>query len=350
MSSEKTEEPTPRRLKTARSRGDLPVAAAVTQTAAMLGAVLLLPAAAGAAVESFSLMLQGALTGQLQSSWQPALQLLWLGVPFMSAAALLALVAGLVQTGGVVAPSKLTPKLEHLDPIAGVKNLFTLERAFQAVRALLGALVVGWLCWLLLRAHAQSVVNTLGDVRSAARLAAELAMQLVWLALGVGSVFAAIDWVVARRAWLKRNRMSKHEIQREFREAEGDPHQKQERRRAHQEMLQSASLTALKEASVLIINPTHFATALRYDRERDEAPSVVAQGRGDFARQLIEAARAYNIPIVRDVPVARALSQLQLGDEIPEELYEAVAEILRELWQSRQPDASDAAAGDDADP
>ena len=95
-----------------------------------------------------------------------------------------------------------------------------------------------------------------------------------------------------------------------------------------------ATLGALKTASVVIVNPTHLATALKYaDEEEQTAPAVVAQGQGEMAKLIVEAARAYGVPIVRDVPVARALNELEVGDEIPEALYEAVAEILREIWQ-----------------
>jgi len=84
----------------------------------------------------------------------------------------------------------------------------------------------------------------------------------------------------------------------------------------------------------VIVNPTHLATALKYSEEQELAPSVVAQGQGEMAKLIIEAARAYGVPVVRDVPVARALNELEVGDEIPEILYEAVAEILREIWQA----------------
>ena len=83
--------------------------------------------------------------------------------------------------------------------------------------------------------------------------------------------------------------------------------------------------------TVVIVNPTHLATALRYDESEDTAPKVVSQGAGDLARKIIEAAHAYGVPVVRDVPVARALAELELGDEIPEALYEAVAEVLHEV-------------------
>jgi flagellar biosynthesis protein FlhB len=95
-------------------------------------------------------------------------------------------------------------------------------------------------------------------------------------------------------------------------------------------MLQSATLHAVKNATVVVINPTHFATALFYDDEETDAPRVVASGRDVLAQQIIDAARAYGVPVVRDVPVAQALYQLEVGEEIPEVLYEAVAEILRQ--------------------
>jgi flagellar biosynthesis protein FlhB len=132
---------------------------------------------------------------------------------------------------------------------------------------------------------------------------------------------------------MKRLRMSKDEVKREYKESEGDPQLKAARERAHHEMLASATVANVKNATVVVINPTHIACALRYDEEEgDDAPLVVAVGEGDLARQIVEAAHAYGVPVLRDVPLARALVELVPGDRIPEELYEAVAEILREAW------------------
>lgn len=102
------------------------------------------------------------------------------------------------------------------------------------------------------------------------------------------------------------------------------------------EMLTAATIQAVREATVVIVNPQHLATALRYVDGEDEAPKVVANGEGDIAKRIQDAARAWGIPIVRDVPVARALRELEAGDEIPEALYEAVAEILREVWEAEE--------------
>jgi FlhB-like protein len=170
-------------------------------------------------------------------------------------------------------------------------------------------------------------------VRAAAVLASSIALRVAWFAAAIGLSLGLVDLLLTRRAWFNRQRMTKHEIKREYRESEGDPAVKAARRRAHQEALTGASLAALKNASVVIVNPTHLAIALKYSEEEDSAPSVVAQGQGEMAKLIVEAARAYGVPIVRDVPVARALNELEVGDDIPEALYEAVAEILREIWQ-----------------
>jgi FlhB-like protein len=158
-----------------------------------------------------------------------------------------------------------------------------------------------------------------------------LGKRLGWAAALIGLGLALVDLLVVQRAWRKRHRMSKDEVRREYREAEGDPEVRAQRKRAHQEALAGTIVNAVKEATVVIVNPTHLASALRYVEDEDQAPKLVAQGQGELARRIVEAARAYGIPCVEDVPIARALSELEIGDEIPEALYEAVAEILREV-------------------
>jgi FlhB-like protein len=284
-----------------------------------------------AAHQLFQQQLREALSGTLATAPELAVTLLAATVPLLAIAGAAALIVGLAQTGGTVSVARLAPTLSNLDPIGGLRKLFSAERLLATLRALGVALLVGFFVYRELRGAAGSLVATQGEPRVAAQLCAELTLNLLWSAVAVSLAFAALDVWVTRHSWRKRNRMTKDEVKREHREAEGDPQIKQERKRAHQELLNSAQLHALKDAHVLIVNPTHLAMALRYDPDRDRAPSVVAQGQGAFAERLIEAARAYGVPIVRDIPVAHALKELELGEEIPEDLYEAVAEILREL-------------------
>jgi flagellar biosynthesis protein FlhB len=333
MSSEKTEQPTPRRLRKARETGDVPVSAALNQTAALAAAVVLLPTAVQMTFEGFRRSITVALEGQAPVAWDSLRWVLTVTTPLLLSAAVAAAAFGVAQTGGLVAPKRLVPKFETLDPVSGLQKLLSADRVFQVLRALVTAGLLAWLCFDFLRDHAPSLVATTGDAGQAASLAGLLVGRLLWIALGISCAMAAIDVALTRRSWLKRNRMSKDEVKLEYRESEGDPALKQERKRAHQEMLDNASVLALRNASVLIVNPTHLATALRYDADGEGAPAVVAQGEGAFAQRLITAARAYGVSVVRDIPVARALRELRVGDEIPEELYEAVAEILKELWE-----------------
>ena len=257
--------------------------------------------------------------------------MLVLSAPIVLAAALGAAAAGLVQTQGAISASRLAVRFDRLDPVEGVKNLFRSERLFAVLRALVLALLVALFSWSVFRGHAADFAASVGNERAVVPVVLALGRKLAWTAALAALALGALDVALTLRAWRERHKMSKDEVRREHREAEGDPQVKAQRRRAHQEALTGSMLNAVKDATVVIVNPTHLANALRYREDEDEAPRVVAQGKGELARRIVEAARAYGVPCVVDVPVARALSELETGDEIPEVLYEAVAEILREL-------------------
>lgn len=329
--SDKTEQPSPRRLKKAREEGDSAVSAPLGQSVGFLVVVVLLPGlilaltvGAGAALRSAIVSGEADTTG---AAW------LWVSLcaPLLGAAGAASALLGFLQTGGAFTASRFAPDFSRVDPFNGIKGLFTLERAFSLARSLVAALAVGWLGWSLLRDHLGDMANTAGRAEAVAAASWLLGRRLLWGVALVGLVLGGVDYFFVRRAWLARHRMSKDEVKREHRESEGDPEVRAARRRAHQEALAGSMIAAVKDATVLLVNPTHLATALRYQVDEDEAPTVVAHGEGDLARRLIEAAHAYNVPVIRDVPLAHALRELQLGEQIPEGLYEAVAEVLREL-------------------
>jgi len=329
--SDKTEQPTPRRLKKAREQGDSAVSATLGQAVGFVTVLLLLPALLLALGAGAGAALRDAIAGGAADPWGAARLWVSLSAPVLGASALTGAVLGLVQTGGAFTASRFAPDFSRVDPFRGLKGLFSAERAFSLVRALFASLAVGWLAYQGLRDHLADVAATLGRHEAVATTAWLLGRRLLWGAGLVGLALGAVDYFFVRRAWLARHRMTKDEVRREHREAEGDPEVKAARRRAHQEALAGSMIAAVKDATVLIVNPTHLATALRYREDEDEAPEVIAHGEGDLARRLIEAAHAYNVPVVRDVPVAHALRELALGEQIPEALYEAVAEVLREL-------------------
>lgn len=329
--SDKTEPPTPRRLKKAREQGDSAVSAALGQSVGFLVVLALLPALGVALTLSAGAALREAITSGEAHPSRAAWLWLSLSAPVLGASALVSAALGFVQTGGAFTAARFSPDFARLDPLNGLKGLVSVERWFSLARSLLASVAVGWLGWVVLRDHGGDLANTVGRAEAVAATAWLLGRRLLWGAALVSLLLGATDYLFVRRAWLKRHRMTKDEVKREHRESEGDPEVKAARRRAHQEALAGSMIAAVKDATVLIVNPTHLATALRYQESEDEAPTVVAHGEGDLAQRLIEAAHAYNVPVVRDVPVARALRELQLGEPIPEALYEAVAEVLREL-------------------
>ncbi|MCC6217417.1 MAG: EscU/YscU/HrcU family type III secretion system export apparatus switch protein [Polyangiaceae bacterium] len=329
--TERTEEPTPSRLRRAQREGDVAVSAPLAQAAGFVVAVALLPAATDALAARLGHRIPAAIAGAVATPAELATDVLALSVPLVAAVALAAGAVQGVQAGGVFAIGRVAPDPSRLDPVRGLRGLVSSQRLFTLARAAAGAAFVGWVAVRVATTELGSAANAVGDARSAAPVAAAVIGRVATWAAVVGLALGAVDLLLVRRAWLARLRMTKTEVARDHQESEGDPELKAARKRAHQELLASVSVAAVREATVLIVNPTHLATALAWDEERDEAPRVLAQGDGDLARRMIEAAHQWGVPVVRDIPVARALAELAVGDEIPEALYEAVAEILRDL-------------------
>jgi type III secretion protein U len=334
---DKTEAPTARRLRKAREEGDSGVSPYAAQAVAFLVAVTLAPAAVSALASRSGDDLRNAMgrSSAVREAMQfdPAelgFTVAALAVPILIVAAVTAAVAQALQTGGVVASKRLAPNLDRLNPVAGIQALFSTTRLFAVLRALIAAAVVGWLTWQSLSSHVVDFAQTAGRARWVGTVVREVAGSLArWVAL-IGLALGALDLVVTRRAWLRKLRMSKEEVRREYRETEGDPQLKAARERAHRELLTQADIANVRAASVVVVNPSHLACALRYDETRcDDAPLVVATGEGGLAARIIQAAHDYAVPVVRDAPLARALVELVPGQVIPEALYEAVAEILR---------------------
>lgn len=345
--SDKTEEATPKRIRKAQEEGDSPLSTFASQAVAFVCAVAIAPSAIAALVSQAGSDLRTAIRHAADVS--PAINfdvssvassILILSAPILAASGVAGAVTSVVQTGGVISTKKLTPNLGKLNPITGFKQLFSVQRLVSVLRSALFAGAVVFIVYGALKANAAQIARVAGRVDAAAVVAAAVAAEVAKKAAVVGLFLAALDVVVTRRAWRKRLMMSKDEVKREHKESEGDPQQRAARERAHHELLASATVGNVRKASVVIVNPAHIACALRYDeKDGDAAPVLVASGHGELAKRIVEAAHQYGVPVLRDIPLARALVELEIGDEIPEALYEAVAEILREAWEDHPPDA-----------
>jgi flagellar biosynthesis protein FlhB len=342
--SDKTEAPTPRRLRKAREDGDSGASSHAAQAVAFVAAVAVVPAALRALTTYASDDLRSVIALAARSGVETerlavgfdagafAFRVLAIVLPGLAAVGLAGGVAQLVQTGGTFASKRLAPSLDRLNPATGVVGLVSGARLFAVARALLATAAIGALAYVDLGDRVVDLARVAGRPAWTRVVIADVAGRFAWHAALAGLAIGLVDAILTRRTWLGRLRMTKDEVKREHKDAEGDPAMRAARHRAYQELMAQAAIASVRTASVVVVNPTHLACALRYDeRGGDEAPVVVASGEGDLAARIAQAAREWGIPVVQDVPLARALLELGVGDAIPEALYEAVAEILREL-------------------
>ncbi len=339
---EPTEPPSEKRLRDARKRGDVPRSRELTATAVFVAAAAAFALGFDGLVGRLQALLANGLRGAAGPTFpapaaaleQGATALALAIAPVLLAGVGAALLAGIAQTGPVFAWHGLKPDLGRLSPARNLPRIAGREAWVELARSLVKLVGIGAVGVTALRDKLPAVLGSAG--RPPLETFAAVADAAATLAVRVGIllvVIAAADLLYQRRAYLKRMRMTRLEVQREQKESEGDPHHKAERRRVHQEILAHELLEGVANADCVIINPEHVAVALRYDPEKMDAPRVVASGRRLLAARIREIAKQRGIPIIRNVPLARALVELELDQEVPAELYEAVAEVLRFVYE-----------------
>ncbi|WP_228375013.1 EscU/YscU/HrcU family type III secretion system export apparatus switch protein [Demequina iriomotensis] len=249
--------------------------------------------------------------------------------PMLGASVLAAVVAAAAQGGIHVAPKKLKPSFKHFHPKQGFQKVFGAQAWWNGAKAALKAAAIGIVLYtviqgvvpLLIGSGAHSLPATLD-------LAVGGAMDLVKIAVIAGFVLAGLDALVVMRRNRKQTRMSKKEIKDEHKQSEGDPHIKGQIRQRQIAMSRNRMMAEVANADVVMVNPTHVAVALRYEPGTG-APRVIAKGRGHIAARIREKAGDAQVPMVQDVPLARALhDSCEVGQEIPAHLYAAVARVL----------------------
>jgi type III secretion YscU/HrpY family protein len=344
MSDEKTEEPTAKKLREARKRGEVWKSRQLTTAGMLLAMAAVLWATGESALArletSWGLAIagiDGGAAGAIRALTASASIMLSIVLPILVVAVVVAVLTQVLQTGPLFTTEPLSPKLERLDPIAGIKRIFSQKNFVELIKSSFIVLVVSIVVILTLEGSLRGVIGLVGRDAMAALAAAGVLVTRLFVRVGAVMVAIAImDVLYQRWRYQKDQRMTKDQVKREHKEAEGDPHLKRERDRTHREIVTHGVLESVREADVLVVNPTHLAVALRYDAEGElDAPEVVAKGQEDLARRMIQAAEAAGVPIMRDMPLARALFELEVGVEIPERLYEAVAVILRAAWAER---------------
>lgn len=336
-SGEKTEQATPKRMKELRREGSLQRSQDLSAWVGIAAATLTMPLVLSSGTDSAAQSL--AAVELLSQSPEPlvAMQvlrdaltsILWTMAPMFGAVVLAAIGSGAAQGGIHLAPKKLKPNFKHFQPKEGAKKLFGGQAWWNGLKAALKAGAIGLVLYivinslvpLLLGSGAHSLTSILDTATGGTT-------TLIQTGVVAGLVLAGADMLVVMKRNRKQTRMSKKEIKDEHKQAEGDPLLKGAMRSRQLQMSRNRMMAEVAGADVVMVNPTHVAVALKYT-PGSGAPTVVAKGKGHIAAKIREIAARERVPMVQDVPLARALHDAcDLGQEIPAHLYTAVARVL----------------------
>ncbi len=342
--SSKTEKPTPKRRKEARSEGQIPRSVDVVQWSVLVAATFFLPPLVGRlmlvmetqSIDIIEMSSEGDLEPVLGSLWSLVIELAVLIIAMMLVLFVM-VAAGLAVQGGVMLSGKaLKPKLERLSPKQGFKRLVSPDSLVDTAKSMLRLIMLGVVVFLVVPSVAADHLRggMVGAREGAAVAGADVIMLLRLLAVA-GLLIGLADIGFQRWRTERKLRMSKQEVKQEMKSAEGNPEVRARRRQAHRQLSRNQMLAAVQESSVVVVNPIHVAVALKYN-EQTGAPQVVAKGRDDVAERIRAAATEHGVPMVESRALAWVLyDTTEVGKEVPVELYQAVALVLAFVMQTK---------------
>ena len=346
-STDKTEEPTQKRLEEALKRGDVVKSQEVNTWFVIAGATLVLMAFSSGMGANLTTTMRGLLANSYDIPLDgPALPRLFqkiggemiaaIAIPFLLLM-LAALCGNLIQHQLVWSFESLAPKLSKISPLAGLKRLFSKQALANFAKGIVKLLLIGSVLTALMwpeRHRLEGLVRS--DLSVMLALVQSLALKLLGTVVAIMAVVAAADYLFQYRQWYEKQKMSLRELKEEFKHTEGDPAIKGKMRQLRQTKSRRRMMAAVPKAAVVITNPTHYAIALQYERGM-EAPICVAKGVDALAMKIRQVAAEHAVPVVENPPLARALhATVEIDEAIPPEHYKAVAEVIGYVMKLRR--------------
>lgn len=350
MSEERTEQPTNKRLEKFREEGRIAKSQELGGILVLFMGVYLLAVLGPRIAENLAAIMRNSYTqvgqqrpGMLTQNYlqevisHSTLEVGLALVPWLGALVAVGIAANVVQTRGLVQPRLLIPKWNRLNPISRVKQMFGAQMLMETVKGLAKQSAIGLLVYF-------TIVNRLGDLITSAQMgflsgvyglsqvAYSMSLQAAMLLLGIALFDYGWQYYRHRKSLL----MTKQEVRDEAKQQEGSPEVKGRIRRIQREMAQRRMMAQIPSADAVIVNPTHYAAAIRYDTATMHAPKLIAKGQDEVALKIISIARHHGIPVVPNRPLARALYKLPLDTTIPGEFFQAVAEVLAFVYNLKK--------------
>jgi len=343
---EKTEDPTPKRREEAREEGNVPQSQDLVMSLGLLFSFVLIYFLMFGAIKELMAFINKFLTDYMinkpvtiRSAHTLFMEVTFfiadLVIPIMIGMIIIGVLSYYLQFGFLFTLQPLQPDLSSLNPIQGLKQLASKRSLVEFIKSVFKLIIVAGISFITLKGILpQLFVMGLSEARNAIKL---LGNTIFLLAMRVSAVFIVlgiIDFFYQKWEHEQDLKMSKKEVEEERKQREGDPELKSKREEKQQEMAQQRMMQEVPEADVVITNPTHIAVALQFEMETMEAPLVVAKGEDLIAQKIKEIARENDVEIVEEKQLAQALNKMvEIGEEIPEQLYQAVAEILAYVYE-----------------
>lgn len=247
------------------------------------------------------------------------------------------LAGSIIQNPPRFTPEKIVPDISKLNPVSGLKKMFSLPTVVEFGKNLLKIIIIGIILFALISPELDSLEELIDlDITLLIPMTMRIIAKLLGALLGIMAVVAIADYLYQKYNFTKQLRMTKQEVKDEHKETEGDPMIKARLRQIRMQRSRKRMMRAVPEASVVVTNPTHFAVALKYEADKMDAPRVVAKGADLMAKRIREIATEHKVPIVENPPLARALFKVEIDDPIPFELYRTVAEVISYIMRLKQ--------------
>ena len=344
FSDDKTEEPTPQKIKKTREEGNVAKSAFLISAISLVGIVIIIMMG-GFILNEFKNILIHFLRDGVAYNYGPydvvdifksvVFKSLMLIIVPSIVFVVLAIISNIVQTGSLITPKSLKPSFRDLNPISNIKNIFSIKALFDLFR---DSIVIAILCYISYKFILDNIEEFFRisnfRIKYSFSSIVPLFMSIFLKIFMIVGVIGIVDFAIEKFRYKKKLKMTKQEVKEEFKQMEGDPEVKAQIKQRAKQIIMQNIMSNVKDSSVIITNPTHISVALRYKQGKDSAPRLVAKGINHMAYRIKEIAQENNVPIVEDKYLARFIyKNVELEEEIPQEIYKAVADILTYIFK-----------------
>ena len=343
--SDKTEEPTPKKKKDARKQGNIAKSAEVNKAMTFIAILVVIYMMSGSIISELQGFIVNILSGDFSMTmndntikilmFKVMMSFMKIVLPISLIIMVFGILGSLIQTGLFFSMESLKPKFSKLNPLTGLKNMFSMKAIVNLIKSMVVICIMIYLGYSFMSKNFEGIIKS-GDIYLPYmfNIVLDLIKSILTSITLAIAVVAALDYGYEKFSHKKGLKMTKQEVKEEYKQMEGDPHIKGKIKQKQRQMANQRMMQAVPSSTVIVTNPTHISIAIRYEQGKDTTPIVVAKGADEVAFRIREIAKSHDIPIIENVPLARLIyKEVDIDQEIPEEMYKAVAEVLVAVYK-----------------